>query len=1284
MTKFIQTKLKTKSQHLFTFGFVLVMLFGSYRLTAQVDPVQAHFSDKNVKLFDRNFYDLSAFEQLKQTPVGMEALKMIDPEFLDHPDLGISVHPVRKEAIELVDERTATSSTYLLPDGTTIFSSASQPINYIDENGWYREIRYTLEEKPVLNDIYRAGNQPIPKSINAASGKTTFETAIGNIAINQQSKLKFTVGQSEISAHALQTSQRVIGQNGLFVTNAFPQIDMQVILMKNGAVKTNYIVKDKSAIDPTSEYVVIEDYITLPQGMVFDFDPQHGINNGNGDDWEGNLIIRNDVGEDVFHYMSPMIYDKAYASSMMHTVMPSFSEATSSVEDPGIESDAFTYGAYRVEQISPTKYKISVVVKTEWLLAPERVFPVVIDPVTFTGNQLNLGSAHCARRVSGTTPSDNPGPTGVGCFSTTTVLPAGYMLSANQPVRVFSGYATRGCAASSTWMKYYGPCGMYPRESGFFYFCNTILGNVDCGAPAGGHAMDGILSRCMLSAGEDCAAATAPSCANQTITFNVCYQTRCFSQAAGTCAQTSAVNGTSYVEGLGFFRVDVLAEKITHTLTGGGTVCPSSVNNLSLTARFGVPNALNTSNCNDNMGGTYSWSATISGGGSLSATSGTTNTSGVAAFTATMPAAAATVTITTTVCNTSCAAPAATMCDVKSVVYNVGNSIPPVVADMTVCNGVNAVPTITNPQGGYTYTWENGIDGAGAVIGTGTSRTIAAVNNTSVDYSVRATAPCISNWMNFTITWGPVQPPSTTDAAACPGESATLTANCGASCRWYTVAAGGASFNSTGSYTINPVASTVTYYVEYNAGAGCVSARTPVTLSTNALTVTPTPAVINPICSGTTAGFSAAVSGHSTNASMTVATAGPNTIEDFSLCTGPDCTAANSGMLTLATPNGVANPLVASSIQEVCFTTSTNICGKESRFYLISPAGTVLTLFSGRNKASDEQTAGTQICFTPTAAAVIYAPTMGAGVDIPAGDYIPDGGALDAAFVGEAAAAGSTWALHIVDNALLGCGASNATVSDFTMVFGVTGAPTCSWTGGPAGGSLSSTTSFTPTYTSPGTVYNSNYTVTVTDVTGCTGTATVNVVCPTLLPIELVSFYGDVGENEAGSRAHFLKWKTQSETDFNYFDVERSANGLEYEDIGRVQSQGQSSSLQSYNLTDEKPFQGSNFYRLKIVDLNGQYEYSDVITIDGETEVDMYLIPNPTSKALEVVYHSKMKSDCTIEILDAKGSLVTRLKSDCIKGQNSVPLDVESYDKGIYTVLINVNGEILTSKFIKL
>jgi hypothetical protein len=1295
------------------FSFLLVFIFTNALTQGSDSRKEKHYSSKDVYLFDKNVYSLSGFDSKVKKNVSLDVLKMIDEAYLEHPDLGYSVHPTYKDAIELVDKRDFYSSTYLMPDGVTIFSSSTLPLNYIDSDGWFREIVYDLDEQPILNNVFRAGNQPIPKTIDALTGRTSFETHLGNISINQNSKLKFLAGVNEFgSVFSLNTNQREIGKNGLFVVEAYPKIDMQVILMKNGYVKTNYILKDRSAINSNAEFMVFEDIVTLPEGMRFDFDTDKGIHNGNEQDWEGSLIIRNEDNKEVFNYMSPFIYDDNYTDAMMNLPVSSFSQVTESLEQPGVDSDAFTYAAYRVEKINETKYKVSVVVKTEWLLAEERSFPIVIDPVTFTGVELNLGAniptggncandggaapagegggRACARRVSGTTPVDNPGPNGVGCYCSTTVLPAGYMLVANQPVRVLSGYATRGCAASSTWMKYYGPCGMFPRESGFFFFCNTTLTNVDCGAPAGGHSMDGIVSRCMTSGGEDCATATPPSCANQTITFNVCYQSRCFAQAAGTCVQRSNVNATNYVEGLGVFRVDVLGEKITTTLAGnpasGSSVCPNVTIPLTLTTRWGVPNALNTSNCSDQMGGTYSWTATCTGG-TLSAASGTTNTTGgfAAATTWNSGAVPGTYTITVTVCNTACPAPAGTMCDVRTLTYTVGNAIPPVVSDVDACNNVNGTATISNPQAGYTYTWyTNAAGSAGAA--TGTSRSYPAVNGTTQTYSVRATSPCASTLVTFTITWGPLPIPAGANDAACPGDIATLTADCGGNCRWYTVAAGGTALTSAapitiapGSLTVNPVSTTVTYYVENFVSAGCISTRIPLTISTNGLTVTTNPSVIDPICSPTTAGFTTSVSGNVDVASLPVTNAGSNVMEDNSPCTGPDCTAANSGSLTVATPASVSNPLTANSIQRVCFQMNgTAWCGNETRFYLKSPAGTIFTLYGGRAKNDKTQDATDNFCFDDIATATITAPTMGAGQKIADGTYLADGGSLSNAFVGEAAATGSLWTIYAVDNTSGSCGSGTASISNFTITFGVASPPTYSWTGGPAGGTLTSSVIPNPTYTPPATNYNSTYTVTVTDARGCTGIGTVNVICTTL-PIELLSFYGDLGD-----RDNYLYWKTASEEQSDYIEVQRSTDGENFNFIGKLDAAKNSTTITNYEFVDKNRMKGINYYRLKMVDLNGQYEYSNIISLETKDEnINVELIPNPATSMIDIKYVINFETETEIKIYDSKGSIVNTYKNSSKKGINSFILDLENYSKGIYSVVLNNDGVISTSRFIK-
>jgi hypothetical protein len=1256
-----------------------------------------HYGSQDVKLFDGKIYNLSGFKNFKKHNISKQILDIVDPAYHNHPDFGIATHEVYKDAIELVDKRTANNTMYLMTDGKVISTGSSEPINYIDRNGNIRNIRYTLDASPHGGSTYKASQQPLPKTIDLNTGKTGFESSIGNFYINQNTKVRFFNGNTEIGhAFELNMSSKEIGDNGLFVKNAFPDMDMQVILMDNGFVKTNYIIKNRNVINLEAEYMVFEDILTLPRSLNFDFETNMGIHNGNFNDWDGSLVFRDQSGNNVFNYYPPFIYDDRYTEELMTIAGPTYNSIEDAWQMSAVSNtEASTYASYRVEKIDDLTYKISVIVKTSWLLASERVFPIVIDPVTFPGNALVWNpSTHCSRKISGTTPSDNPGPTGVGCYNSTTLLPAGYMLITSQPTRVNAGYKTRSCAANNTFMKFYGPCGVYPNQAGFFYFCNTTQQNVDCNG--NNIAMDGIVSRCNITAGEPCATPTPPSCSNQTITFGVCYQTRsCAGGTTNGCYKTSTTDAAQYVEpGLQNFKVDVIGEKITTTLSGsptsGSNVCPNTNVPLTLTTKWGVPKNLSTSNCTDQMGGTYSWTATCTGG-TLSATSGITSTTGGFATATTWNSGTTpgTYTITVTVCNTDCNSPSSVMCDVRTLTYTVGNAIPPVVSDVEVCNNITANPLVSSPLGGYTYTWYNNATGT-VINGTGTTRPYAPVNGTTQTYSVRATSPCASDLITFTITWGPLEDPIGSSAAACPGDLATLTANCGGNCRWYTSSTGGTPLTTsapitigTGSLTVDPVSTSVTFYVENYVSSGCISNRTPLTINTNGLIVTTNPSLFDPLCLPSTAQFTSTVSGNNDVKLVTSSTSSPaETINQFisPACSGADCNTSNSGQQTLTTPLAVSNPMTNISVQSVCFSITAPAtgrwCGKGYRFYLTSPSGTTFTLYAGRAKNNKNDQGDVNLCFNDLASDVIFAPSGGAGVNISSGSYLADGGSLQNAFIGETPV--GTWTLNIVDIESGGgtCGDGTPQLSNFTMTFGYLQLPTYSWSG--SVGTVSSSTISNPLYTPPSGSYNDTWTVTVTDAKGCTGSATVGVICTTL-PVELLSFYGEVGE-----RNNNLFWKTASEENSDYIEIQRSSNGVDFYEIGKVKAANNSNSLLNYDFIDTKRMKGINYYRLKMIDFDGQFEYSKIISLETKDDnISLELIPNPATSMIDIKFNMNFEAETDIKIYDSRGSIVKHVKHDSKKGTNSYVVDLENYSKGIYSVVINNDGIISTSRFVK-
>ena len=95
-----------------------------------------------------------------------------------------------------------------------------------------------------------------------------------------------------------------------------------------------------------------------------------------------------------------------------------------------------------------------------------------------------------------------------------------------------------------------------------------------------------------------------------------------------------------------------------------------------------------------------------------------------------------------------------------------------------------------------------------------------------------------------------------------------------------------------------------------------------------------------------------------------------------------------------------------------------------------------------------------------------------------------------------------------------------------------------------------------------------------------------------LLPVELTYFRANKKEDKVE-----LNWETRTEIDNDYFDIERSTDGSNFDKIGQVQGNGTTNEVHTYQFTDELPKSGVNYYRLKQVDFNREYEYSEIASI---------------------------------------------------------------------------------------
>ena len=117
------------------------------------------------------------------------------------------------------------------------------------------------------------------------------------------------------------------------------------------------------------------------------------------------------------------------------------------------------------------------------------------------------------------------------------------------------------------------------------------------------------------------------------------------------------------------------------------------------------------------------------------------------------------------------------------------------------------------------------------------------------------------------------------------------------------------------------------------------------------------------------------------------------------------------------------------------------------------------------------------------------------------------------------------------------------------------------------------------------------------------------------LPVKLEFFTADKRDEHSS----LLKWETASEINNDHFEVERSADAISWSKIGQVQGAGNSNQTLDYSLVDESPLPGINYYRLKQVDVDGHFEYSEVATVEfGDASeaalTVMTVYPNPVKK----------------------------------------------------------------------
>lgn len=179
----------------------------------------------------------------------------------------------------------------------------------------------------------------------------------------------------------------------------------------------------------------------------------------------------------------------------------------------------------------------------------------------------------------------------------------------------------------------------------------------------------------------------------------------------------------------------------------------------------------------------------------------------------------------------------------------------------------------------------------------------------------------------------------------------------------------------------------------------------------------------------------------------------------------------------------------------------------------------------------------------------------------------------------------------------------------------------------------------------------------------------------TPLPITLVAFEASITEQ----REVQLNWTTASEQNNDFFTVERSTNGIDWEAVVYVDGAGNSSNVIDYEDVDRSPYQGVSYYRLKQTDFDGATTYSDAerVEINGEAGL-VSVYPNPSNGVLQVATTTESENVIALYLFDTRGSVVLSQEWNVSSGFNKQELDATQLPSGVFVLkAISKDGSLL-------
>ncbi len=195
------------------------------------------------------------------------------------------------------------------------------------------------------------------------------------------------------------------------------------------------------------------------------------------------------------------------------------------------------------------------------------------------------------------------------------------------------------------------------------------------------------------------------------------------------------------------------------------------------------------------------------------------------------------------------------------------------------------------------------------------------------------------------------------------------------------------------------------------------------------------------------------------------------------------------------------------------------------------------------------------------------------------------------------------------------------------------------------------------------------------DPSTCPNTTPLSITGSGVIPIELTFLKAQMDNHKT-----VLTWQTASESNNRGYEIQRSSSGKDWQALDFVEGLGNSATTQNYQYTDNKPFAGINYYRLKQIDYDGAFMFSKAVSVKNTKDFSFKISPNP-SKGLFIVkaFNSDKSTPLSINVFDLLGRLI--ITQTTVVSEKT--FDISAYPAGTYIIEMLYDSEVYRTKLIK-